>query len=319
MKEKFTNFFFTLLVTRKKYILLLIIEILYFSVSYYIVSPSNFGSFSDTLRYYISALGTLLAVVVSFNTVALQNQLKNLPTNIKLLDSQLNRVETMIKPILSQNKENKYEKKNTNRSKEKGNNKKDSLFDNVTRYYPDALKNMIMIVNDSAEMITNKNKESEIVKHFQNICKDISNECENRLKKFKKSASPFDLIKIDTTRFIVRLTITLDNKDNDSKNFYNLIKNLHILRNISSKIYLRNLLSNLTYELLTATIPIIAFIGVISSISNYENYNITLLRILFGISISIAIMPFIILFIRTIPIVNMIKDLSSIPFASKEQ
>lgn len=106
MKEKFTNFFFTLLVTRKKYILLLIIEILYFSVSYYIVSPSNFGSFSDTLRYYISALGTLLAVVVSFNTVALQNQLKNLPTNIKLLDNQLKRVETMIKPILSQNKEN---------------------------------------------------------------------------------------------------------------------------------------------------------------------------------------------------------------------
>ena len=106
MKEKFTNFFFTLLVTRKKYILLLIIEILYFGVYYYIVSPSNFGSFSDTLRYYISALGTLLAVVVSFNTVALQNQLKNLPTNIKLLDSQLNRVETMIKPILSQNKEN---------------------------------------------------------------------------------------------------------------------------------------------------------------------------------------------------------------------
>jgi hypothetical protein len=88
--------------------------------------------------------------------------------------------------------------------------------------------------------------------------------------------------------------------------------------NYSSKIYLRNLLSNLTYELLVATIPIIAFIGVISSISNYENYNIVLLRIFFSISISIAIMPFIILFIRTIPIVNLIKDLSDIPFSGKK-
>jgi hypothetical protein len=319
LREKFSTLFFEVLVTRKKYLLLLIIEVIYFSISYYIVSPSNFSSFSDTLRYYISALGTLLAVVVSFNTVALQNQLKNLPTNIKLLDSQLNRVETMIKPILSQNKENKDEEKNIDISKDKSNHNKDSLFDSVTRYYPDALKNMIMIVNEYAQMIINKKKESKMVKHFQNICKDVSTECEDRLKKFKKSGSPFDLIKIDTTRFVVRLTITLDNSDNDSKNFYNLIKNLHILRNISSKIYLRNLLSNLTYELLITTIPIIAFIGVISSISNYENYNINLLRILFGISISIAIMPFIILFIRTIPIVNMIKDLSSIPFASKGQ
>lgn len=312
MKEKFTNFFFTLLVTRKKYILLLIIEILYFSVSYYIVSPSNFGSFSDTLRYYISALGTLLAVVVSFNTVALQNQLKNLPTNIKLLDSQLNRVETMIKPILLQNKENEDWNNNLN-------NDKRSFFDNVTRYYSDALKNMVIIVNDSANVIINKKEEGNTIKKFQNVCKDICYECDSRLKKFNKTGSPFDLIKIDTTRFLVRLTLTLDpNNDDNSKNFYNLIKNLHVLRNISSKIYLRNLLSNLTYELLVATIPIIAFIGVISSISNYENFNIVLLRIFFSISISIAIMPFIILFIRTIPIVNLIKDLSDIPFSGKK-
>lgn len=312
MKEKFTNFFFTLLVTRKKYILLLIIEILYFSVSYYIVSPSNFGSFSDTLRYYISALGTLLAVVVSFNTVALQNQLKNLPTNIKLLDSQLNRVETMIKPILLQNKENEDWNNNLN-------NDKRSFFDNVTRYYSDALKNMVIIVNDSANVIINKKEEGNTIKKFQNVCKDICYECDSQLKKFNKTGSPFDLIKIDTTRFLVRLTLTLDpNNDDNSKNFYNLIKNLHVLRNISSKIYLRNLLSNLTYELLVATIPIIAFIGVISSISNYENYNIVLLRIFFSISISIAIMPFIILFIRTIPIVNLIKDLSDIPFSGKK-
>lgn len=312
LREKFSNLFFHVLVTRKKYLLLLIIEVIYFGISYYIISPSNFSSFSETLRYYISALGTLLAVVVSFNTVALQNQLKNLPTNIKLLDSQLNRVETMIKPILLQNKENEDWNNNLN-------NDKRSFFDNVTRYYSDALKNMVIIVNDSANVIINKKEEGNTIKKFQNVCKDICYECDSQLKKFNKTGSPFDLIKIDTTRFLVRLTLTLDpNNDDNSKNFYNLIKNLHVLRNISSKIYLRNLLSNLTYELLVATIPIIAFIGVISSISNYENYNIILLRIFFSISISIAIMPFIILFIRTIPIVNLIKDLSDIPFSGKK-
>ena len=155
MKEKVSYLFFNLLLSRKKYFLLLIIEILYFVISYYIVSPSNFNSFSDTLRYYISALGTLLAVVVSFNTVALQNQLKNLPTNIKFLDSQLNRVETMIKPILSQNKEN--EELNNNLIQ---NNK--LLFDNVTRYYSDALKNMVIIVNNSANIIANKKEKKKI-------------------------------------------------------------------------------------------------------------------------------------------------------------
>jgi hypothetical protein len=202
MKEKFSNLFFNLLVTRKKYLLLLLIEIIYFSISYYIVSPSNFNSFSDTLRYYISALGTLLAVVVSFNTVALQNQLKNLPTNIKLLDSQLNRVETMIKPILSLQKENGV----INKYKKQQNSDKNSLFDSVTRYYTDTLKNMIIIVNESAKIIANKKKENEKVKYFQDICKDVSNECENRLKEFRKSGTPFHLIKIDTTRFVVRLS-----------------------------------------------------------------------------------------------------------------
>ena len=157
MKEKVSYLFFNLLLSRKKYFLLLIIEILYFVISYYIVSPSNFNSFSDTLRYYISALGTLLAVVVSFNTVALQNQLKNLPTNIKFLDSQLNRVETMIKPILSQNKENEELNNNLIQNKK-------LLFDNVTRYYSDALKNMVIIVNNSANIIANKKEK----KRFNN-------------------------------------------------------------------------------------------------------------------------------------------------------
>jgi hypothetical protein len=52
-----------------------------FAVFYYILEPSNFSSFSNTLRYFISGLSTLLAVVVSFNTLALRNQLNNMPNS----------------------------------------------------------------------------------------------------------------------------------------------------------------------------------------------------------------------------------------------
>lgn len=75
-KHRISNSFFNTLATNKRYILIVIIEVALFFLYYYIVSPSNFSSFSDTLRYFISALGTLLAVVVSFNTLALQNQFK---------------------------------------------------------------------------------------------------------------------------------------------------------------------------------------------------------------------------------------------------
>ncbi len=78
MNKLFVNYF----ITKKRFILLAIMEVILFVLYFYIVSPSNFGSFSDTLRYYISALGTLLAVVVSFNTLALQNQLKNMPKDL---------------------------------------------------------------------------------------------------------------------------------------------------------------------------------------------------------------------------------------------
>ncbi|HEX7257296.1 MAG TPA: hypothetical protein VF242_04485 [Nitrososphaeraceae archaeon] len=72
--------------------------------------------------------------------------------------------------------------------------------------------------------------------------------------------------------------------------FYESIKRLHVYRNICSRISIRHSLTNLSYELLVSSIPIIAFIGAIASISDYNTYNVFLLRVLFTISISIAIM-----------------------------
>ncbi len=97
---------------------------------------------------------------------------------------------------------------------------------------------------------------------------------------------------------------------------YENIKKLHIIRNIGVRIYIRNLLANLSYEMLIFTIPVMVYIATISAISNYESYDTFLLRILFALSISTAAMPFILLLVKTIPILHIIKGSSSIPFAS---
>jgi hypothetical protein len=86
--------------------------------------------------------------------------------------------------------------------------------------------------------------------------------------------------------------IILKEIDNSEINhLYESIKRLRIFRNICSRISIRHSLTNLTYELLVSSIPIIAFIGAIASISDYNTYNVFLLRVLFSISISIAITP----------------------------
>lgn len=93
--------------TWKGYLFLLAVEVALFFIYYYILSPSNFSSFSDTLRYFISALGTLLAVVVSFNTLALQNQLKNMTTGMDSLNKQLDNLEDILSPVLHRRREDK--------------------------------------------------------------------------------------------------------------------------------------------------------------------------------------------------------------------
>jgi hypothetical protein len=51
-------------------------------------------------RYYISALGILFAVAVSFNTLALQNQMKNLPRSISEVEEQVDKIENLLEPVI---------------------------------------------------------------------------------------------------------------------------------------------------------------------------------------------------------------------------
>jgi hypothetical protein len=328
MNKFFINYF----ITKNRFILLAIIEVFLFIAYFYIVSPSNFGSFSDTLRYYISALGTLLAVVVSFNTLALQNQMKNLPKDLSQVQDQIDNLNDLLKPIQSVKKSNsrppsvnsenmpqnseKTEDINLNDGEEK------ETLSHATENLTDAVRGMIIIVRHlSKQAIEDKInvKEGKHDSMLSTVYDDIIIECNSRLSLYKKTRHIFSLIAISTTGFIQRLNFNMnsDKEDNDTKAeaVYDSLKRLHVLKSIGYSIFIRNMLADLSKELLISSIPVITFIGLIASISNYENYDILMLRVLFAISITIASIPFILLFIRTMPILYLIKASSTIPFS----
>ncbi len=285
-----------------------------FGIFYYILSSSNFDSFSNTLRYFISGLSTLLAVVVSFNTLALRNQLNNMPGSLEVLDKQLDRLASVLKPIIKQQEKDEQQESSASYKK------------TATLYYTDAMKSMLLETKHFAESIVKNNDISKMQetskgqeKSFRNICTELISEVEKRVSLYDKYRSPYYLVITSTTGYVERIKfnqITYSNEQ--AKEIFDVLKRLHILRNISVRIYIRNSLTKLSYEMLMSTIPIITFAAIIASISNYEQYNTFLLRLLFAASSSIVIMPFLQLFVRTMPILAVVHSSSSIPFEQKE-
>lgn len=324
------GYFITYFITKNRFILLAIIEMFLFVAYFYIVSPSNFGSFSDTLRYYISALGTLLAVVVSFNTLALQNQMKNLPKDLSEVQDQIDNLNDLLKPIQKLKESNSRPSINTDKTSQNSekieniqlnDNEDKEILSRATENLTDAVKGMIIIVKHLSQRAAKdkrKVKEGEFDNKLSTVYDDIITECSFILSLYKKTHHIFSVIAISTTGFIQRLNFCMNsNKEDNAKAgaVYESLKRLHVLKSIGYSIFIRNMLADLSKELLISSIPVITFIGLIASISNYENYDILMLRVLFAISITIASIPFTLLFIRTMPILYLIKASSTIPFS----
>lgn len=300
------------LTTGKRYTLVLAMEVLLFLIYYYILSPSNFSSFSDTLRYFISALGTLLAVVVSFNTLALQNQLKNMPTSMDSLNKQLDNLEDILSRVLL-------------RRREDDNQDNFQTFKNSIIFFTDALESMIIVARDHARSITaasnstkysDRNEEDYYKKHeVLDLAKRFVNEAEYKLSLYKKDKTPYSLISISTPYYIQKLKFNyLRDENEELSQFYEIVKRLQALKSICQKIYIRDTLAKISFELLASTIPIIVFITAIASISNYEQYYTLLIRALFAVSLSTATLPFMLLLVRNIPILQLIRSSSTVPF-----
>ena len=288
-----------------------------FAIHYYILEPSNFSSFSATLRYFISALSTLLAVVVSFNTLALRNQLSNMPNSVEVLNRQLDKISNLLQPVIKQ-MENDEEQETASSYKK-----------STTLYYTDAMKSMLLESKKQAESIVrnygngsknNKRSLNQKEKSFRNVCIDFINEIDHRISLYDKYKSPYYLVVISTTNFVEKMKFNQGTYSNEqTKELFETSKRLHVVRNISVRIYIRNSLTRLSFEMLISTIPIITFAAIIAAISNYGEYNTFYLRLLFAASMSTVIMPFILLFVRTMPILALIHSSSSIPFAQKKQ
>ena len=309
-KEDVINSFFNMLSTNKRYFFIAAIEVTLFFIYYYIVSASNFSSFSNTLRYFISALGTLLAVVVSFNTLVLQSQLKNMPTNMDNLNKQLDKVEDIERPVLKMTKEEDFKRAY------------DKILEDATLYFTSAIESMIIVAKNHAQEVvnnSNNNNDGKENNELRKLSDGFIKEAEYRLSLYNKYKSAYNLITISTTYFVEKMRFSSGTYANEKTHkFYETIKHLHVLRSICQRIYIRDTVATLSYDLLVSTIPIIAFIAAISSISNYEQYNILLLRILFAISLSAAALPFILLLVRNLPILHLVKSSSTIPFARKK-
>ena len=284
-----------------------------FAIFFYILSPSNFSSFSDTLRYFISGLSTLLAVVVSFNTLALRNQLNNMPNSIEVLERQLDKISHLLQPVINQMEKDQEQESSSSYKK------------SATLYYTDAMKSMLQESKNYAESVlknydsTKKEFSNKQVNNFRNICTDFIKEIGRRLSLYEKYKNPYYLVIISTTDFVERMRFNQVTHSNEqTKALFDISKRLHIIRNISVRIYIRNSLTKLSFEMLMSTIPIITFVAIISAISNYEQYNTLFLRLLFAASSSIVIMPFLQLFVRTMPVLAVTHSSSSIPFTQKD-
>ncbi len=301
---------------RRSYGFIAALLMVLFGIHFYILEPSNFSSFSNTLRYFISGLSTLLAVVVSFNTLALRNQLNNMPNSIEALDRQLNKISSLLQPVIKQGNKDEEQEPSATASYKKS----------ATLYYTDAMKSMLLESKNYAESIIknydNRKKElsNEQGNNFRNICIDFIKGIERSLSLYEKYKSPYYLVIISTTDFVERMRFNQFTYNNEqTKELFDISKRLHILRNISVRIYIRNSLTKLSFEMLMSTIPIITFAAIIAAISNYGEYNTLYLRLLFAASSSIVIMPFMQLFVRTMPVLAVIHSSSSIPFTQKEQ
>jgi hypothetical protein len=107
-------------------------------------------------------------------------------------------------------------------------------------------------------------------KSFRNICIDFIDHIKRSLSLYDKYKSPYYLTVISTTNFIQRMKFDQGTHINGQTKEFEISKRLHIIRNLSVRIYIRNSLTNLSFEMLVSTIPIITYAALIAAISNYE-------------------------------------------------
>jgi hypothetical protein len=199
---------------------------------------------------------------------------------------------------------------------------KSSNSHNPALYYPDAMETMMINIKNQTESILNSTSKSDDNLSRLRVYRDIINQIDNSIAAYTKHKSPFFLVSISTTAFVEKMRFASLNlgseKTEQEETLFEATKSLHVIRNIGARIFIRNLLTKLSIDMLIFTIPIVIFAAIISAISNYGSYDDLFLRILFAVSMAAVALPFVLLFIRSMPVLLLIADSSSIPFAKED-
>ncbi len=315
--------------TRKRYIILIFIQAILFAVFYYLsIASLNFDLFRNTIDAFIRALAALLAIVVSFNTLALRNEMKSMYTTIEGFDKQQEKMKNLFKPFWTANIKDGEDVDNSRHYK-------NPILKHAIADSTYAMKHMIIVANNNAEKVLKIDtitSNSYLNKDIQ-LCKDFIQESQYTLSLYVKYGSLYSLFSLSTTSFVHRFSIfninnndSYNNENNNINNinneklrdFYNSIKHLDILKNICIKIYVRNILTSLAIEMLVFTIPIIIFAAILSSnsiVSFHGESPSNSLRILYAIGLSIIILPFELFFVKSIPVLYLMKNSSAFPFS----
>jgi hypothetical protein len=285
-----------ILLGRNRYAFMALVFGILFAIVYNILEPSNFQSFSATLRSFLSPLSTLLSIVVSFNTLALRSELNSMRTRRKEINEDLDRVRTMLTPALKMDH----------------NRQPDSNY-NPTLYYSDALEAMLRATKKQLETVINNIQLSGSKHHWSlQVYKEIVNQINSKLETYTRHKNPFFLISIDTNAFVAKMKFAseYDNKQIErEKELFETALRLDVIRNIGVEIFIRSSLSKLSYEMLIFAIPIIIFTAIISTVS--DGSNTLYLRLLFATGMAVIALPFLLLFVRTMPILQLMTGSSS--------
>ena len=283
-----------LLIGRTQRVILTIglLSILFLAYYSFIATPSNFSSISNTYWYFIPALAMLLSIAAIFNNFILNNEVKAIPSDVQTTIDQTNKITEMLQHVDPE------------------------VIDQARRSATAALYYMIKAATDAAKY------EDKNGRHLRSICIDFMSSSNYILRLFWHTKSQFSLIMMPTADFINRImtaaTITsfpnskISNKKEMPK-FLQVLLELHALKYVLAGIYIRRSITAISNDMLISVVPIISFIAALSSLNDFS--NISMIRILFALGLTIVFLPFILLVVRVIPMVHLIKSNSNLPFS----
>jgi hypothetical protein len=286
-----------LLGRRNRYAFVALVCGFLFAIVYIILEPSNFGSFSATLRSFLSPLSTLLSIVVSFNTLALRSELSSMRTRRKDMKEDLDKVKTYLAPAAKMD-----------------HNRQPDSNHIPALYYPDALEAMLRATKKQVETVISNIQLSGSEHHLSlQVYKEIINQINSKLETYTRHKNPFFLISIDTDAFVGKMKFASEYDNNKQtereKELFETAMSLNVIRNNGVEIFIRSSLSKLSYEMLIFAIPTIIFIAIISTVS--DSSNTLYLRLLFATGMAAVALPFLLLFVRIMPILQLMTGSSS--------